>query len=248
MKQTNIRKAFRKKLYLFLGIFVILFFLIFSPTIHLKLGNMFFGNVPSLYNLTLAQFFFTRATNPLIGTPPQNAYYQLSRTSFISGDISRAVIYAHKELELYPENIRTYYILGLTYGYMNREQDAITAFAKFIERNPMTWAARNDKAWLEFRIGDIDAALATIRPVSHDTTNAWIQNTYGTLLLNKGKYSEAQQAFLAAQRAAENMTEESWGTAYPGNDPRIYQTGLSATRQSIKSNLLLVEQKLMATP
>lgn len=217
-----------------------------SPAIHYKTGNLFFGDVPQLYNITLAQFFFTRATSPILGKIPEGAHYQLSRTYFIKGNLQASVEYAKKELELYPKNIRTYYILGLTYGYMNREEEAIASFATFIKHNPKSWAARNDKAWLEFRVGDIDAALATVGPVSHDTSNAWVQNTYGTLLLNKKRYLEARSAFQSAQKVVNSMTEESWGMAYPGNDPRIYKTGLAATRKSIEVNLKLVEQKILS--
>ena len=39
------------------------------------------------------------------------------------------------------------------------------------------------------------------------------------------------------------MTEEAWGKAYPGNDPRIYKTGLQAMKLSVESNLKLLEGK-----
>lgn len=214
-------------------------FLLFSYT----LGNIFFGRIPSLYNVELAQFFFTHAASPIFGKTPQFAHYQLSRTYFIQGDFEKAVQLAHKEIEIYPENVRTYYILGLTYGYMNREEEAIIAFKKFIEANPYSWAARNDCAWLQFRIGDIDGAMETILPVALvHRTNPWVQNTWGTLLLNKEQYAEAKEAFNLAKESAGQMTEESWGRAYPGNDPRIYVTGLSAMKTSIENNLALVNR------
>jgi tetratricopeptide (TPR) repeat protein len=171
------------------------------------------------------------------------ANYQLSRTYFIQGKLDTALFYAQRELELYPENKRTYYILGLTLGYMNREEEAIDAFGKFIEWKPSTWAGRNDKAWLEFRIGRIDDAITTMTPITVYTDNPWIQNTYGTLLLNKGKYDEAKIAFTYAQRITDAMTEETWGKAYPGNDPRIYGTGLRAMKLSIANNLELIKKE-----
>lgn len=107
----------------------------------------------------------------------------------------------------------------------------------------MSWAARNDKAWLQFRIGDIEAALSTLEPVAHDIDNPWVQNTYGTLLLNQKEYSGAKQAYLNAKRVTDTMTEKSWGNAYPGNDPRIYAVGLSAMKKSIANNLYLLEEE-----
>jgi hypothetical protein len=71
--------------------------------------------------------------------------------------------------------------------------------------------------------------------------NPWVQNTYGTLLLNLERKEEAKQAFLKAKELVEAMSPESWGIAYPGNDPRIYETGLSAMKSSIAANLAILE-------
>lgn len=228
-------------LFVFLTLAVVL---LLSPTFNQKAGNIFFGDVPRLYNVTLAQFFFTQAAYPLLGTPAPYAHYQLSRTHFIQGNLTTALDEAHKELVAYPENLRTHYILGLTYGYMNQEEKAIEHFGKFIEWRPESWPARNDRAWLQFRIGDIDGALTTIEPVATIQNNAWVQNTYGVLLMNKKKYREAREAFLYAQQVVATMTEEDWGKAYPGNDPRIYGTGLNAMRTSIENNLKLIDSYL----
>jgi tetratricopeptide (TPR) repeat protein len=236
---------FRKKpLYLLIfSVLLIGCFLYFLPRISQVAGNLFFGKIYTLYNVTLAQVFFKQASYPLFGKSAEYAHYQLSRTYFIQGDLNTAISEVQKELEIYPDHTRAYYILGLTYGYMNEEEKAIGAFSKFIEANPTSWAARNDKAWLQFRIGDIDGALETIQPVAHAIDNPWVQNTYGTLLMNKKFYEDAKAAFEYARTAAHSMTEESWGRAYPGNDPRIYETGLRAMRLSIESNLKLLEGK-----
>lgn len=216
------------------------FFLL--PTTQYKVGNIFFGSVPSLYNVNLSQYFYLYAAHPPIGAAPEFAHYQLSRTYFIQGELEAALDEANAEIALYPENTRTYYILGLTYGYLNNEHAAIEAFGKFVESNPYSWAARNDKAWLQFRVGDVSGALETIEPVAF-LLNPWVQNTYGTLLLNEGRYAEAREAFLSAQYAASEMSAESWGSAYPGNDPRVYDIGLAAMRESIKNNLALIEKQ-----
>ncbi len=235
---------YRVRVWILWFVVVLVFlYILLSPDTHFKIGNVFFGGVPALYNVTLANFFFARATNPIVGSIPPFAHHQLSRTYFIRGQLDVALAEAQKELEIYPEHWNTYYIIGLTLGYMNREKEAIEAFGTFIEHKPESWAAKNDKAWLQFRIGDIDGALATLLPVATSTENPWVQNTYGTLLLNKGRYQEAREAFENAQRVADSMTEEAWGRAYPGNDPRVYGTGLQAMRLSIASNLKLLEGK-----
>ncbi len=240
----KLREHFARKKLLIVGGFLILYILL-SPSLHFHIGNLFFGQVPSLYNVTFAEFFYARAVHPPLGTVPEFAYHQLSRTHFIQGELDRSLEEAYKEVEIYPLHVQTYYIISLTLGYLNREKEAIEAFGKFIEYKPGSWAARNDRAWLQFRIGDIDGAMETMLPaVFLYPTNPWVQNTYGTLLLNKEQYEEAKQAFMIAETAANQMTEAEWGRAYPGNDPRVYAAGLSGMRLSIENNLKLVNQKL----
>jgi len=206
-----------------------------------NIGNVFFGGSPSLYNVRLAQYFFNAAAYPLLGEAPVFAHYQLSRTYFIQGELELSLQEAQNELRQHPENKRTYYILGLTYGYLNREVEAIEAFSEFIKAYPESWAARNDMAWLQFRIGDLEGALTTLEPVS-TVQNPWVQNTYGTLLLNSGKKVEAKEVFLLAEELVLNMNEETWGKAYPGNDPRVYSVGLEAMKLSIAKNLELITE------
>jgi tetratricopeptide (TPR) repeat protein len=225
---------------------ILVLYTILSPYLYQKIGNVFFGRVPPLYNLNLATFFFTYAAYPILGIAAPYAHHQLSRTYFIRGNLDVALAEAKKELEVHPDHVATYYILGLTYGYMNREKEAIEAFSSYIDTHPESWAARNDKAWLQFRTGDIDGALTTIEPAatSNSINNPWVQNTYGTLLMNKKKYTEARDAFARAEAYVSTMTEASWGNAYPGNDPRIYATGLASMKSSIQSNQKLVNTYL----
>lgn len=220
--------------------------LLLFPQNQYRAGNVFFGDFPALYNLRIAQAFFTGASYPLIGSAPVFAHYQLSRTYFIEGDLYQALVEAQNELKLHPENSRTFYILGLTYGYMNQEEKAINAFSKFIDAYPDSWAARNDKAWLQFRIGDIEGALETIEPVSH-LDNPWVLNTYGTLLLNSGQLQESKEVLLHALNIVQKLTADDWGRAYPGNDPRIYEVGLGEMRASIEDNLRILDATLLST-
>jgi tetratricopeptide (TPR) repeat protein len=141
---------------------IVFIYLFIQPSTQYKIGDVFFGRVPKLYNVTLAQFFFYQAANPWYGKPAPYANHQLSRTYFIQGYLSESLAVAKEELEIYPDHKATYYIIGLTLGYMNRENEAIDAFTKYIEYNPATWAGRNDKAWLQFRIGNFEGVLETL--------------------------------------------------------------------------------------
>lgn len=234
------------------GVFVfgfILFSLVFffsTPSVSLTIGNAFFGNLKPLYNIRIAQLFFENASYPILPIDsPNYAHYQLSRVYFIQGKLSESLEEAEKELKKHPENTQTYYILGLTNGYMNRTYEAIDAFSKYIDAYPNTWAGRNDKAWLQFRLGDIDGALETMRPIIKQYPETpWVQNTYCALLINKpDRYEEAKNVCTLAKSLIDKMTPEDWGHAYPGNDPRIYASGLKAMKNSAAQNLSVIKNR-----
>ena len=232
---------------IFLGSTLFISFgILLVPSFSFSIGDVFFGKTKSLYNVKLAQFFYYTATHPIGSeSPPRYAHYQLSRTYFIEGKLEKALEEAEQELSIYPDSLSTYYILGLTYGYMGRTHEAIDMFSIYIKAHPETWAGRNDKAWLQFRVGDIDGAMQTIEPIAKNFKyTVWVQNTYCALLINKKRFTEAKEACGYAREAANKMNNEDWGHAYPGNDPRIYMTGLSAMKLSIDHNLTLIEKNL----
>ena len=224
---------------------VIALFLLFNKIV-LTVGNIFFGKVAALYNVTLSQRIYSYSAQPLFGKVEPFANYQLSRTYFIQGKFSESIYYANRELDFYPENCRTYYIRGLTYGYMNKIDSAIEDFETFNSTCVKdSWAGRNDLAWLYFRKGDIPKMLSTIEPmVKLYETNPWVQNSYGIALLNLGRYKEAREAFEKANIIANLMTEKEWGMAYPGNNPEIYGRGIKDMRTTIQKNLNLAKEKL----
>lgn len=213
------------------------------PKYFFSAGNLFFGDIPALYSLDAAHVLFKQAAYPLLHSEPAPyAHYQLSRTYFIKGDLFSALDEAKAELDAYPDHAGTYYILGLTYGYMNRDHEAIDAFSRYIETHPGTWAGRNDKAWLQFRIGDIDGALATMEPIAENFPyTPWVQNTLCALLLNKDdRIADAEKACSRAKASIDKMTASDWGRAYPGNHPQIYENGLQSMHKSIEQNLAIL--------
>ncbi len=220
---------------------VLLAYLFLSPTVYYKAGNFFFGGSPALYNATFARYFFTYASYPIIGSPAPYAHHQLARAYLVEKKFEQALSEAENELREYPDHTRTFYVLGLAHGYQGDEREAIDALAKFVEAYPGTWIGRNDMAWLQFRAGDTRGALMTIEPVISKTENPWIQNTYGTLLLNSGRYDEAKIAFKRAQDAMFNMTENEWRGTLAGYDPRIYETDIGMIESSIETNMKKIE-------
>lgn len=233
-----------------IGVFLCFFISIFFiPSFSFALGNIFFGSIPSLYNVKLAQILYKRAAYPLFPkSTPRYAHHQLSSAYFVQGDLNNALDEAKEELKIYPDDIKAYYLIGLTLGYMNKNYEAIDVFSQYIEKNPGTWAGRNDKAWLQFKIGDIEGAIETIEPVAQNFKfTPWIQNTYCALLINKKERSD--DARIVCNNAKEliyKMTKNDWGWAYPGNDPRIYETGLEGMKKSIDANVSILENRRIA--
>ncbi len=220
----------------------------FRQNIYFYTGNQFFGGKIgyasyhiSLYNIEVSEYFLLKANDFDKKIIWNN--YQLSRIYFIKGDLYKAVQYSNRELEYFPDNCRTHYIRGLAYGYKNDLDNAISDFEKFNTCFPLSWAGHNDLAWFWFRKGDMQKVVDVVEGVitSYDD-NPWIQNTYGTALMNLGRGSEALLAFEKAKVASESMTETDWGKAYPGNDPSIYGKGLKAMRETIDKNIQLLKE------
>ena len=234
----------KNKIYFFVFIFVVLLLILFIKYfffLSMRVGNYFFGG--GGYNLNIAEKAFLLASkdNP----PKLFSNYQLGRINFIKGNFYTAIDYFNEEERIYPENSKVHYMRGLTYGYMGNENKGIEEFRKYIEKNPKTWAGRNDMAWLQFRGGDIKGAIETIKPaIEVYSGNPWILNSYGAYLLNDGKYTEALDNFIKAKEVVDKMDYEMWGVAYPGNDPRVYGEGLEQMKKSIDSNISLVKQKI----
>lgn len=216
------------------------------------IGNaMFGGNILgyTFYNLNTAEYFLTKANEATNTKTWTN--YQLSRIDFIRGNFNYAVYFANQELLLHPENCRTHYIRGLTYGYMERLDEAIADFEIFNECFPDTWAGHNDLAWFWFRKGNMNKVIEIVEKTINKNNNAtspWLQNTYGTALMNVGRYAESKNALLMAKYLASNLTENDWGRSYPGNDSSVYKIGLSAMRKSIDGNLEILDKKQKDAP
>ncbi len=213
--------------------------------IYFEFGNRAFGGKimnHTFYNIYAAEYFLTKANEKDL--PLEWTNYQLSRINFIRGNLIQAIYFANEELRLYPNNCRTHYIRGLAYGYAEDLDNAISDFEIFNKCFPNSWAGHNDLAWFWFKKGDTKKVIQIIEKVKDfNMGSAWVQNTYGVALMNEGRYNEAEKALLSAKQNSANMTEEDWGKSYPGNNPLIYKKGLTKLRESIDSNLRILQQK-----
>lgn len=256
---TNTKKILDKKylnqkltntLLILISVFLLITLFFYRQNILFYFGNKFFGGKlykTTLYDIDMSQAFFELADE----SKDKNTIwldYQLSRIHFIRGNLTTAIDYANRELVGHPDNCRTHYIRGLAYAYMDTDTSldkAISDFEQFNTCFPGTWAGHNDLAWFWFRKGNMEKVISVAEEVTKKyPDNPWIQNTYGTALMNVGRYEEAKTALDAAKKTADNMTKEAWGVAYPGNDPSIYDKGLNAMRESINNNLSTLKEKV----
>ena len=212
-----------------------------NPDFTFALGDYFYGR-GSLYDPKLAEKYFleTIALDPAY----PRVHYQLSRVYFVIGNFSEARKEIHKELELFPDFKRSYYVKGLINGYTGRLSEAVEDFKRFIEWKPDTWAGRNDLAWIYFQKGDFYNAYVTAEEgLILSPENPWLLNTVGVSLKNMNNEEEALKAFEKALVSAAKLTDQDWGAAYPGNDPTLYGEGLQNMKEAIQKNMNLITQK-----
>lgn len=204
------------------------------------IGSYYFSS--EHYNIEKAEKYFKKSLSVNETTPL--AHYQLARIHFIKGDLDEAIIEINREIELYPEYKRSYYVRGLVYGFLKKYDKAADDFKEFLLWMPDSWAGHNDLVWVLFVKGDFEGAEKYAREgLYHAPHNPWLSNALGVILMNKGEYEESKKYLLQAQEGFAQLTPEQWGRAYPGNNPLIYEEGQRASLGSAEENLRLLEEK-----
>jgi tetratricopeptide (TPR) repeat protein len=205
-----------------------------DPDLFLEIGNGYFGHGKT-YDIRKAEKAYVRA----IELRPDflEAHYQLGRIHFIDGRFESALAEIGEALRLDPDFRKAYYMYGLISGYKGDLDQAVWGFSEFIKRDDFNWAGYNDLAWIYFKKGDYrkmkEAAEEGLR---HAKRNPWLNNIYGTALMNLGEKDAAREAFAVAIEESEKMTSEDWGKAYPGTTGN-HSHGIEETRSVIGHNL-----------
>lgn len=203
----------------------------------MQLGNYYFGG--RTYNLKRAKKAYGKALKS--DPDPLWANYQLARIYFVEGDNVKALEYINKELEFYPENLRSLYVRGLIYGYQDNLSKAENDFSRFVSWAPKEWAGYNDLAWILSKQGKYreakEAILVALPEVPNAVKNPWLWNSLGVAELNLSEYSQARAAFEKARNLSQNLTPADWRAAYPGNNPEQAESGLKSFHDAIEENL-----------
>lgn len=208
------------------------------------IGNYFFNG--GGYDLARAEQAYRRAVE--IDPKIFRGHYQLARIYFVRGSFPEALKEINEELDVNPDNLRSLYIRGLIYGYRNHPGDLERAeedFRRFTEWAPTEWAGHNDLAWVLLKqkkykeaIGALETAFEKI---SATEINPWLWNNKGLAELNLRMKDEAVRSLKMAVGAADKLSEFGWKRAYPGNDPRSVERGLSTFKKTLQRNLQLAE-------
>ncbi len=210
-----------------------------DSSLFLEIGNDYFGHGKT-YDVKKAEVAYIRAIE--IRPDFLEAHYQLGRIHFINGKFTSALTEIAIVLRIDPNFKKAYYMHGLINGYKGDLDAAIWGFSEFIKRDDFNWAGYNDLAWIYFKKGDYQKMKeAAEKGLTHAERNPWLNNIYGTALMNLGEKEAAKTAFRIALEESEKMTPVDWGKSYPGNNPQIYSRGLEETRSVIKYNLSLLE-------
>lgn len=213
-----------------------------ASSFYFQRGNYYFGG--TTYDIDRALANFQKAAS-YENTQNDPILYQIGRVYFIQGRLDLALTEFDRQLEENPDYKRTYYMRGLTYGYLNRFAEAEADFETYLEWRPGSWAAYNDIAWVFFRSGQYQKAEDAARKgLEIEPMNPWLSNALGAILVNQERYEEAEQLLIDAQIGFSLLGPEGWGVAYPGNDPRIYAQGHQASIASAEENLRIVRENL----
>lgn len=173
------------------------------------------------------------------------AHYQLARIYLVDGKFDVALSEINKELELYPDFKRSYYVKGLIDGYAKNYDDAVDDYDRFIEWAPREWAGYMDLSWIYLSAEKYQEAFETTeRGLAYFPDNVWLNSNEGLALYKLGRYQEAKDQLWLSKKIAEKLTEDDWKTAYPGNDPANSGEGLKGMKAAISYNLSLAYAKL----
>lgn len=214
------------------------------------LGDAYFGGSKG-YDLGCARLLYERSLE-LDPRGSMSAWHQLGRIDFLEGKFESAIDKFLQQIEYFGDALpNVHYMIGLTYGFEAQKtgkaeiwKAAEESFVRYIALDPLSPWARVDMSWVLFSQGKYEEMKPYLEEglLTHPH-HPWLLNMYGLALLNTQDIEGAQLYFAAAVHFANTLTTEEWGAAYPGNDPRSWEQGLSEMKLLFKKNLTLANTK-----
>lgn len=189
------------------------------------------------YDIDRAERFFEETLR--LDPSHREARHELARIQFLRGDFEEALALIDQQLEEQSgEPPNSHYIRGLILSFMERYEEAAVSFETYLESDPNNWAALNDLAWVYLKLGKAeDAAYLAAHGLAVHPENPWLLNSLALALYDMGDKTTARDAIEAAAREAVGLTRADWLRAYPGNDPRVAQIGITAFQEAVADNM-----------
>jgi tetratricopeptide (TPR) repeat protein len=189
------------------------------------------------YDIERAEHFFHLAASKDPSLP--YAYHELARISFLKGDLRSALSQIDLQISMHSDKApNSYYVRGLIEGYMGLYELAIEDYKLYLAFDPHNWAAINDYAWVLLKAGRAEEVVrVTDDGLKYFPDNAWLLNSSAIALYEVGDIERARDQAKKALIAASKVSEKQWLTAYPGNDPRIAEEGISTFIEAARENM-----------
>ncbi len=201
-------------------------------------GNRHFSAKNSaLYDIDKAEYFYQKAAALDPSYPYVN--HQLARLEFLRSRFPQAMQYINKQIALNGDATpNSYYVRGLIEGFRGNYEDSAKDYERYLESDPHNWAAINDYSWVLLKAHRFaEAAEATDKGLVYFPENPWLLNSHAIALYELGRYGEALVEVQKAQDVVSVLSREQWLVAYPGNDPRIAELGVSAFKKAVEDNI-----------
>jgi tetratricopeptide (TPR) repeat protein len=237
-----------RKTFILIAVLACISLIIFQKDVRFSIAKIFFENgekyfSKTYYNVDKAEKFYKVAI--FVDSDYPVAHYQLGRIYFLNGEFNQAISEFNKEMGGNPDLKQVYYMSGLTYGYEKNYDLAISNFETYIEFRPSEWAPYNDLAWVYLLKDDYQNAndIAT-QGLKVDPQNPWLLSNLGKAEIGLENYSDAKENLILAQEYSQNLTADNWNKVYPGNDPKIAQSGINEMKAIIFLNLAVADKKL----
>jgi len=191
----------------------------------------------SAYDIERAAYFFGKAAD--IDPTYPYLYHELARIAFLKGEFETAMALIDMQIaQMGDKAPNSYYIRALIEGYKGEYAASAKDYEYFLKFYPTNWAAVNDYAWVLLKAGRArEAAETTARALEWFPDNPWLLNTNATALFETREYAKALQAAQKASIAVSKLSEAAWLQAYPGNDPRIANKGITAFKKAVEDNI-----------
>ncbi|MAI12158.1 MAG: hypothetical protein CBD27_10880 [Rhodospirillaceae bacterium TMED167] len=165
---------------------------------------------------------------------PLNGLGMLSR---LAGNWTLAEGYYRQALDRQPIFPEVHFNLGVLSEEQGHQENARWHYENAVRQRPGYVQAKNNLAVLLMADRDYDTAEAMLRDaLGRNPNSAELLTSLGSCLRNLGRLTEAEEAYLTAVRASENLFEAKWNLALVQLAKGAYQEGWSHYRYRPSAN------------